>query len=106
MTQEDAVRNSPVTHLDKIVEFSEKRRFIVAYGDHDPPEFRRQSTEFNSALLSKGIQSTLMVIPDTDHFNVIENLRLEEYSLSQEVIKLMNLNIDTIQDQMQAKNLS
>jgi hypothetical protein len=37
-----------VTHLDKIVEFSEKRRFIVAYGDNDPPEFKRQSTEFNS----------------------------------------------------------
>ncbi|XP_060594367.1 kynurenine formamidase-like isoform X1 [Ruditapes philippinarum] len=106
MTQEDAVRNSPVTHLDKIVEFSEKRRFIVAYGDHDPPEFKRQSTEFNSALLSKGIQSTLMIIPDTDHFNVIENLHLEEYILSQEVIKLMNLNIDTILDQMQAANLS
>ncbi|XP_053396077.1 kynurenine formamidase-like [Mercenaria mercenaria] len=106
MTVEDAVRNSPVTHLDKIAGFSEKRRFIVAYGDHDPPEFQRQSTEFNIALSSRGIQSTLMVIPDTDHFNVIENLQLEDYSLSQEIVKLMNLNIGPILDQMQSTNIS
>ena len=31
--------------LDKIVSFSQNRSLIVAYGDHDPPEFHRQSRE-------------------------------------------------------------
>ena len=31
--------------LDKIVSFSQNRSLIVAYGDHDPPEFQRQSRE-------------------------------------------------------------
>lgn len=106
MSEEDAVRNSPMTYLDKIAEFSQNRRFLVAYGDHDPPEFQRQSTEFNNALVSRRIQSTLMVIPDTDHFNVIENLQLEDYSLTKEILKLMNLNIGPILDQMQSANIS
>ena len=43
--RDDAKRNSPMNVLDKIVSFSQNRSLIVAYGDHDPPEFHRQSKE-------------------------------------------------------------
>ena len=37
--------------LDKIVSFSQNRSLIIAYGDHDPPEFHRQSREMAEVSL-------------------------------------------------------
>ncbi|KAL4233496.1 hypothetical protein ACF0H5_008177 [Mactra antiquata] len=106
LAKEDACRNSPILLIDDIVKYSRNRKFIVTYGDHDPPEFKRMSTEFNSELVSKGINTSLIIVPDTDHFNVIENLQYEEYSLNKEILKLMNLNIGSLLDQMDSTSLS
>ena len=38
--------------LEKIVGFSEHRKILVAFGDHDPPEFQRQSREMSQVCNS------------------------------------------------------
>ena len=42
--------------LEKIVGFSEHRKIVVAFGDHDPPEFQRQSREMSQVSSLKIIK--------------------------------------------------
>lgn len=106
MSQEDAVRNSPVKLVDKIGSYSGHRHIIVAYGEHDPPEFHRQSRDMAAALVTHGIRCSVIEVPDTDHFNVIENLQNDDYVLTKECIKLMGLNIDSVLQHMENTSIS
>ncbi|WAR08740.1 KFA-like protein [Mya arenaria] len=102
----DAVQHSPITHIDNITQYSQNRRILVAFGDHDPPEFQRQSTEFNTSLIQGGIHSAMMIVPDCDHFNVIENLQKEDYILTQETLRIMGLNVGNILETMDKASIS
>ena len=106
MSEEEATRNSPLLMKDQMINFSEKRKLLVVVGEHDSPEFKRQSIEMNNILLEGKVNSKFMIIPDTDHFNVIELLAREDYSLTREIIHLVGLNISTIANEMQYMNMS
>ncbi|XP_052807416.1 kynurenine formamidase-like [Mya arenaria] len=106
MSKSDAVQHSPITHIDNITQYSQNRRILVAFGDHDPPEFQRQSTEFNTSLIQGGIHSAMMIVPDCDHFNVIENLQKEDYILTQETLRIMGLNVGNILETMDKASIS
>jgi len=106
MTEEDALRNSPVNCQDVIIERSRQRKLLVVVGEHDPPEYKRQSIAFNTSLLGGGVQSIFMQIGDTDHFNVIDNLRQEDYTLTKEILRLMGLYLDPLIEGMQSAGLS
>ncbi|XP_076077574.1 kynurenine formamidase-like [Mytilus galloprovincialis] len=100
MTQETAWDNSPLKQLDTIKKTSSHRHIIVAVGQHDSPEFRRQSQEFQQKLKDGGLSSQYVDVPNTDHFNVIENLQSEDYELTKELLKMMKLNISDVVDDM------
>ena len=55
--REDAVRNSPMQLVATIGSYSGHRHIIVAYGEHDPPEFHRQSRDM--AAVSQSIVTSL-----------------------------------------------
>ncbi|GFN94427.1 kynurenine formamidase, partial [Plakobranchus ocellatus] len=45
LTEEEAWRLSPMSLVDDIAIQSRHRHIIIAVGEYDPPEFRRQSGE-------------------------------------------------------------
>lgn len=91
LTEEDAWRFSPMSLVDDIAQLSRHRHIVIAVGEYDPPEFRRQSGEMEKALRDRGIKTSYVDVPDTDHFNVIDKLRDGKYLLTKECIRLMGL---------------
>lgn len=89
MKDEDAVRNSPIQLVDKVKHWSEKCEIIIAVGEHDPPEFHRQSKEYFEALKNAGLSICYEDVPGTDHFNIIEKLSEGDYSLTQMMLKMI-----------------
>ncbi|MBN3307607.1 KFA formamidase, partial [Amia calva] len=83
MTKEDALRNSPGQLVSQLKTFSAGCEIVVAVAQHDSPEFRRQSLEYFKALKSSGLKVSFEDVPNTDHFNVIEQLVDEDYYLTQ-----------------------
>ena len=95
MTEEDAVRNSPLLNLNEtIFKRLSHMDVLIAVGEHESEEFKRQSNDFGDILKRNGIQTEIKIIPDTDHFNVVENLASMDYSLLQDCIKMMKLKTD------------
>ncbi|ESP05049.1 hypothetical protein LOTGIDRAFT_211849 [Lottia gigantea] len=83
LTSEDAWRFSPSNFISEIANQSRGREILLAVGEYDPPEFRRQTGEMEKSLRDKGIKTRYFDIPDTDHFNVVEKLQQENYTLTQ-----------------------
>lgn len=89
LTPEDARRNSPQWHLDAA---SAKSRgpacpVLVTVGQHDSPEFRRQSREFYQTLCSAGWQASFEDLQDVDHFEMVWKLTQQDYVLTQIILK-------------------
>ncbi|XP_041368286.1 kynurenine formamidase-like [Gigantopelta aegis] len=92
MTENDAWRLSPFSFVGEIAAQSRQRDILFAVAEYDSPEFRRQSAEMEKELRSRGVKTRFIDVPDTDHFDVIEKLKKEDYSLTKEMIRLMHLS--------------
>lgn len=91
LTEEDAWRFSPANFVQDIAHHSGKRDIVIAVAEFDPPEFRRQSGEFEKNLMDSGVRTRYMDIPDTDHFSVVEKLQNKSYTFTKECLRLMGL---------------
>lgn len=60
---------SPQRHLERLT-----APVIVAYAEHDSPEFQRQSRELAEALQAAGLLRQLIVAPGLNHFEIPETL--------------------------------
>jgi len=60
---------SPMRHIDKI-----RAPLVVAYGSYETPEFKRQSSDFASAVADAGKPVELIVAENYNHFEIIETL--------------------------------
>jgi arylformamidase len=67
LTWDQVSRNSPILHLP-----GEAPPLIVAYGEDEPSELRRQSEEFFAAWKARGLEATLLPLPDKNHYDVID----------------------------------
>ena len=67
LTWDQALRNSPILHLP-----DEAPPLIVAYGEDEPPELRRQSEDFFAAWRAKGLTGDLLPLPNKNHYDVID----------------------------------
>jgi len=59
---------SAIRHLDR-----SRCPILVAYGEKESPEFRRQGREFAAALKARGLPSKELILPGCNHF---EGIRL------------------------------
>ncbi|KAK3561594.1 hypothetical protein QTP86_010668 [Hemibagrus guttatus] len=84
MTEEVALRNSPIRLVSQLKKSSSDCDIVVAVAQNDSPEFRKQSEDYFKSLQAAGLKVTFEDIPDTDHFNIIEQLVDENYYLTQE----------------------
>ncbi|KAF3817200.1 hypothetical protein GH733_011600 [Mirounga leonina] len=85
MTLEDAQRNSPQLLLEAAVTRPSDPacHVLVTVGQHDSPEFHRQSREFYQTLRRGGWNASFEEIHDVDHFEIIWNLTQKDFVLTQ-----------------------
>ncbi|GAA6100775.1 kynurenine formamidase isoform X1 [Tachysurus ichikawai] len=89
MTEEVAFRNSPIRLVSQLKKSLSDCDIVVAVAQNDSPEFRKQSEEYFRSLQAAELKVTFEDIPDTDHFNIIEQLVDENYYLTQLILKMM-----------------
>ncbi|XP_036766295.1 kynurenine formamidase isoform X1 [Manis pentadactyla] len=89
MTLEVAQRNSPQWHLGATLTqpADPMCRVLVILGQHDSPEFHRQSREFYQTLCRGGWEASFEELHDVDHFEIIWNLTRKDYVLTQMILK-------------------
>jgi arylformamidase len=83
MNADSARANSPLNHLP-----ARDVPICVAYGADELPEFRRQSQAYHAALITHGYHGTLLPVPDTDHFSVMDELASPDGTLTAALIEL------------------
>ncbi|XP_031207800.1 kynurenine formamidase isoform X2 [Mastomys coucha] len=85
MTLEDAQRNSPQRQLEVAPArpVAPACPVLVLVGQHDSPEFHRQSKEFCETLCRVGWKASFQQLRGVDHFDIIENLTREDDVLTQ-----------------------
>uniref|UniRef100_A0A8C6FZZ3 Kynurenine formamidase n=1 Tax=Moschus moschiferus TaxID=68415 RepID=A0A8C6FZZ3_MOSMO len=93
-TLEDAQRNSPLWHLKTAPTrpMDPACLILVTVGQHDSPEFHRQSREFYQVpqaptLCQGGWKASFEELHDTDHFEILWNLTQEDYVLTQIILR-------------------
>lgn len=89
LTPEAALRNSPQWHLEAA---SAKPRgpacpVLVIVGQHDSPEFHRQSREFYQTLCRAGWRASYEDLQDVDHFEMVWKLTQQDSALTQIILK-------------------
>ncbi|XP_059852956.1 kynurenine formamidase isoform X4 [Delphinus delphis] len=84
-TLEDAQRNSPQWHLKTAPTqpVDPACRILVTVGQHDSPEFHRQSRELYQTLRRGGWKVSFEELHDVDHFEILWNLTQKDYMLTQ-----------------------
>ncbi len=65
---------------------------LVAWGQHETDEFKRQSRNYARAWQEQGFIAQQMVVPGVNHFNILMSLRDPASPLSQVVFRLMGLS--------------
>ncbi len=77
---------SPIRHIDKI-----RAPLVVAYGSYETPEFKRQSSDFASAVADAGKPVELIVAENYNHFEIIETLANPYGILGMAVLRQMEM---------------
>uniref|UniRef100_A0A8D1MUN2 Kynurenine formamidase n=2 Tax=Sus scrofa TaxID=9823 RepID=A0A8D1MUN2_PIG len=88
-TLEDAQRNSPQWRLETapMPPKDPACHILVIVGQHDSPEFHRQSREFYQTLQRGGWRASLDELHDVDHFEILWNLTRKDFALTQIILK-------------------
>ncbi len=86
MSRKEAVDNSPMG-----VPVPAPCPIILAYGDNETDEFKRQTDDYRSFLTNSGQSVKFMEINNRNHFNVILDLMDPDSWLSRNILCQMNL---------------
>ncbi|XP_069339016.1 kynurenine formamidase isoform X2 [Eulemur rufifrons] len=87
LTLEDAQRNSPQLLTALTQPADPTCQVLVIVGQHDSPEFQRQSREFYQTLRRGGWKASFEELRNVDHFEIIENLTQKDDVLTQIILK-------------------
>ena len=78
-------RNSPILHLPDPQTGTPP--LLVAYGEDETDEFRRQSEEFFATWKAKGLGGKLLVLPAKNHFDIIDGFLDAGSALCSEILR-------------------
>ncbi|XP_066999176.1 kynurenine formamidase isoform X1 [Anabrus simplex] len=67
----------------------DKLKVLVTIAAHDSPEFKRQNEEFQNLLRKTCKQVEFLTVPNVDHFDTVENLQNEDFTLTKRIIHLI-----------------
>lgn len=85
LTQQEVEANSPLRHATQ-----NRCPVIIAFGDNETSEFKRQSLAMLAQLEEQGFTVTFSEIAGRNHFDVILDLGVEGAWLFEEVLKQMD----------------
>ena len=83
LTEAEVQRLSPIRHFAP-----SHGPMVIAYGADELPELCRQSQDYQRTAQAHGIEATLLPIPDTDHFSVLDALIEPTGALTEAVVAL------------------
>ena len=86
LSAEEEDEFSAIRHLDRV-----RCPILVAYGDKESPEFRRQGREFAAALRARRLPSEELVLPGLNHFEGIRSMMDGQSPLARAVLRQMDL---------------
>ena len=86
MDADEAARNSPFLH-----ELKNRCPVVLAYGDNETAEFKRQTLEYRDKLADAGIDVSFREVADRNHFDVIMDLADADTWLAREALRQMAL---------------
>lgn len=84
LDEKSATRLSP---MHQPIKAKKDIKFYVISAANESPAFIQQAKIFHKKLDSSGLCSKCIIVPDTDHFDVIEKLMDEEYTITKLIIK-------------------
>ena len=84
MSLEDAKATSPLLHLP-----ARKVPVVIAYGEKEPPVYHYESTTYANALKDIGLDTTLIEVPEANHFSIINELAHTDGQLYRAVLDLL-----------------
>ena len=67
LTWEQVLRNSPILHIPDTAP-----PLLLAYGESEPAELKRQSEDFLAAWQAKSLDADLLPLPSKNHYDVID----------------------------------
>ena len=88
LTSTEIAKNSPLFHL---AHWPKNCDCLLAYGDNETSEFKRQTAEFHHQLKRQGFHTALYEITARNHFNVILDLADKNSVLFQQMLRQMNI---------------
>jgi arylformamidase len=77
---------SPMSYLSRIT-----GDVVIAVGEDEPYEFRRQSIDYYDALRKRGVRAKLLIAPGQDHFSMIGEWGRPESPLAQAALAELGL---------------
>lgn len=86
LTWDQVLRNSPIRHLP-----DEAPPLLVAYGEDEPSELRRQSDDFFAAWRTRGLPGGLLPLPNKNHYGVIDGFLDAGSPLCSAILKGMHV---------------
>jgi arylformamidase len=86
LTWGEVLKNSPILHLP-----DDAPPLLVAYGENETDEFKRQSEEFFAAWKAKGLQGDLLPPPGKHHYDVVDGFLDAQSPLCSEILKRMGI---------------
>lgn len=84
LTPEDVVRYSPQRHIP-----ASSPPLVVAYGEEELPELRRQSEDFHAARKANKLVSPVLPLSGHNHFSILEELANPEGLILKEIVTHM-----------------
>jgi len=84
LNEEEIERYSPIRHLNHL-----HCPIVVAIGDKESPEFKRQARDFVKAAEEQGKRADLIQLPDINHYEIITTLNDPASVLSHAALRLM-----------------
>jgi arylformamidase len=77
---------SPIAHIDRLT-----APIVVAYGDRETPEFKRQAESFVAAVNDAAKPASLLRVGDHNHFEVLDVFANPDSGLASTALRLMGL---------------
>jgi len=83
MDDAEAERLSPIRHIAP-----SRARLVVAWGEAELPELRRQSAAFAAAWTAAGNAAETLPVPGADHFSILDQLARADGALTEALVRL------------------
>ncbi|XP_046444376.1 kynurenine formamidase-like [Daphnia pulex] len=91
LDNETAKLMSPLHCFNQSMEKVLNIKQLLVVGENDPTEFKRQTSTYAQALLRAGFTDVhCKMMESLDHFNIVEELRNEDYELTRLIVKLIS----------------